>query len=143
MIDAMNDDREPLDEPQCLRLLAGMSVGRVVYTVGALPAVLPVRFRLDDDGSVLLRASARPELSRAVDGAVIAFEAGEVSGVDGGGWSVTVLGTARVVDGQAWQLGRPSAALSGYRPEPDEVFIRVRPELIRGHILEAVPAAPA
>ncbi|WP_035792162.1 pyridoxamine 5'-phosphate oxidase family protein [Kitasatospora mediocidica] len=125
----MTSDREPLDERQCLRLLADMSVGRVVYTVRALPAVLPVRFRLDGDGSLLLRAPAGSEVPRAVHDAVIAFEVGEVSGADGAGWSVTVLGTAQVLPGKG------GAA-------PEEVLIRLRPEVVTGRVLESIPAPP-
>lgn len=90
----MGFEREPVRDRQWLALLAGQSVGRLVYTVGALPAVLPVRFHLDDDGNLLLRAPAAAGLERAVDGAVVGFEAGEVDDADGSGWSVTVLGHA-------------------------------------------------
>ncbi len=132
----MELEREPLGEQQSLRLLAGVPVGRVVYTVDALPAVLPVRFRLDRQGCVVLRARARSELVRAVEGALIAFEAGEIDDADGSGWTVTVLGWAGVeadTDG------------SGHRPNPPretadaddgaEVTVRLRPELVLGQRL--------
>ncbi|WP_078880389.1 pyridoxamine 5'-phosphate oxidase family protein [Kitasatospora purpeofusca] len=111
-----------LDEARALELLRRAGVGRVVYTVGALPAVLPVRFRLDPLGGVLLSTEPGSELARAVDGAVIAFEADEVDGADGTGWCVTVLGRAEV--------RRPSPA-PGARAE-----IRIAPELVVGrHLL--------
>ncbi|WP_053647805.1 pyridoxamine 5'-phosphate oxidase family protein [Streptomyces sp. XY431] len=110
-----------LDEARALELLRRTGVGRVVYTVGALPAVLPVRFRLDPLGGVLLSTAPGSELARAVDGAVIAFEADEVDGADGTGWCVTVLGRAEV--------RRPSPA-SGARAE-----IRIAPELVVGRHL--------
>lgn len=108
-----------LDRERALELLGRVAVGRVVYTVGALPAVLPVTFRLVP-GGVLVSAPADSELARAVDGAVIAFEADEVDGRDGSGWLVTVLGHAKV---------RPGAAA------PDAVRIRIRPELVIGRCL--------
>ncbi|WP_380283278.1 pyridoxamine 5'-phosphate oxidase family protein [Kitasatospora purpeofusca] len=112
-----------LDETRALELLGRTGVGRVVYTVGALPAVLPVRFRLDALGGVLLSTAADSELARAVDGAVIAFEADEVDGTDGTGWCVTVLGRAEVRE--------PSAAEApGARVE-----IRIAPELVVGRDL--------
>ncbi|MFI6444437.1 pyridoxamine 5'-phosphate oxidase family protein [Kitasatospora sp. NPDC050543] len=122
-------DHTPLDEKQCLHLLARASVGRVVYTVGALPAVLPTRYRLGDDGSVLLRAAAGSELVRAVSGAVVAFEAGEVSAADGSGWSVTVLGLADVTEEP---LRHPAPSR-----HPGQVSIRIRPELVTGRLLPA------
>ncbi|MFH8384690.1 pyridoxamine 5'-phosphate oxidase family protein [Kitasatospora sp. NPDC018058] len=160
----MEPDRIPtahaaLDEQHCFRLLAGSSVGRVVYTVGALPAVLPVPYRIGGDGSVLLRVAARSELVRAVSGALVAFEAGEIDGTDGTGWSVTVLGRADVSEvsdeeapsheeapaddktpsGERTPSGRevrvtevpsaPAVRLSR------QVSIRIRPELVTGRLL--------
>ncbi|MFD0264906.1 pyridoxamine 5'-phosphate oxidase family protein [Kitasatospora indigofera] len=118
----------PLDERQCLRLLAATRVGRVVYTVGALPAVLPTRYRLDADGSVLLSAAAGSELVRAVSGALVAFEAGEVSESDGSGWSVTVLGRADVTEAQT---PHEPAVLR----RPGQVCIRIHAELVTGRLL--------
>ncbi|MFJ9454364.1 pyridoxamine 5'-phosphate oxidase family protein [Kitasatospora sp. NPDC101447] len=109
-----------LDPKRALELLARAAVGRVVYTVGALPAVLPVPFRLVPAG-VLVSAPADSELARAVDGAVIAFEADEVDGRDGSGWFVTVLGHAHV---------RRATATA-----PDALRIRIRPELVIGRCL--------
>ncbi|MFE4519862.1 pyridoxamine 5'-phosphate oxidase family protein [Kitasatospora sp. NPDC056783] len=111
-----------LDRKRSLELLSRAAVGRVVYTVHALPAVLPVSFRLGP-GGVLVSAPADSELARAVDGAVIAFEADEVDGRDGSGWFVTVLGRAQV---------RPA----GTATDPDAtVRIRIRPELVIGRCL--------
>ncbi|WP_188303006.1 pyridoxamine 5'-phosphate oxidase family protein [Streptomyces sp. CBMA123] len=73
-----------LDRKRALELLGRAEVGRLVYTVDALPAVLPVPFRLVP-GGVLVSAPVGSELARAVDGAVIAFEADEVDGRDGSG----------------------------------------------------------
>jgi hypothetical protein len=120
----MESEREPLDERQWLRRLAEVPVGRLVYTVGALPAVLPVRFRLDRDGSVVLRAPAGAGLTRALNGVVVAFEAGEVSEADGSGWSVTILGRASVALGDA----------------REEAVIRIRSELVTGRRLVASAA---
>lgn len=69
-----NDAFRALDRQECVSLLAKVQVGRVVYTRQALPAVLPVNFALDTDGSVLLCTSATSDLVRAIDGVVVAFE---------------------------------------------------------------------
>ncbi|MEY9964295.1 hypothetical protein ABIA33_002337 [Streptacidiphilus sp. MAP12-16] len=141
----MTADREHLDPQQSLRLLADMPVGRVVYTLGAMPAVLPVRFRLDGDGSLLLDATAGSELVRAVDGTVIAFETGEVDGTDGSGWSVTVLGRAHVEPGPT-ESPRPQAPpQAGVAAVPFDgsghVQIRMCPELVNGRRLGTLPTA--
>ncbi|MFD0277462.1 pyridoxamine 5'-phosphate oxidase family protein [Kitasatospora sp. NPDC127111] len=126
----MTPDPVPLEEWHCLRLLAKSSIGRVVYTVGALPAVLPVRFRLDGDNNVLLRATTGSEFLRAVTDALVAFQADDISGADGSGWSVTVL-------------GRAEAAPEG--PEArhgDQVAVRIRSEWGTGRLLPAAPPTP-
>ncbi|WP_457030499.1 pyridoxamine 5'-phosphate oxidase family protein [Kitasatospora sp. P5_F3] len=124
-------DPAPLDEPQCLRLLATASVGRVVYTVGALPAVLPTRFRLDS-GGVRLRAAAGSGLVRAVSGCLVAFEAGEVRSSDGGGWTVTVLGRAEVTEDQARQDPDPAG----------QVTVLIHAELVTGRLLPPSRTCP-
>ncbi|WP_051711735.1 pyridoxamine 5'-phosphate oxidase family protein [Streptomyces sp. NRRL S-350] len=128
----MTPDTTPaLDERQCLRLLATASVGRVVYTVGALPAVLPTRYLLDGDAGVLLSAAADSELIRAVSGALVAFEVGEVDEADGSGWTVTVLGRADVSAEPP-----PAEAAPMVRPT-GRVTVRIRPELLKGRVLPA------
>jgi len=142
----MRPDHTLLDERQCLRLLAGTAVGRIVYTVGALPAVLPVRYRLGADGSVLLRADAASELVRAVTGAVVAFEASELDEADGSGWSVTVLGLADVTadPAQAGPSTPPVPPVPSASAVPSaqsgQVSIRIRPELVTGR---AMPGSQA
>ncbi|GAA2253241.1 MULTISPECIES: pyridoxamine 5'-phosphate oxidase family protein [Kitasatospora] len=118
-----------LAEQRCLTLLESASVGRVVYTVGALPAVLPARFRLDEHG-VVLRADGGEALVRAVDGSLVAFEADHVDTVDGSGWSVTVLGPARVIT-------LPGSAAADRTAHSGQVEIRIRPELVTGRTLSA------
>ena len=73
-----NDGFRELGRQESLRLMAKVSVGRIVFTRQALPAVLPVNFSLDDADAVLLRTSATSDLVRAIDGAVVAFEADDV-----------------------------------------------------------------
>ncbi|MFI6847778.1 pyridoxamine 5'-phosphate oxidase family protein [Kitasatospora sp. NBC_00085] len=131
----MTPDTTPLDERHCLSLLAGAPVGRVVYTVGALPAVLPTRYRLDDDGSVVLQATAGSEFLRAVAGALVAFQADEISTADGSGWSVTILGTAETT-------GEGAATRAPAAPPADQVTIRIHPEWVTGRLLPAADLAP-
>ncbi|MFE6872131.1 pyridoxamine 5'-phosphate oxidase family protein [Kitasatospora sp. NPDC057692] len=126
-----------LDETRALELLGRSGVGRVVYTVGALPAVLPVRFRLDALGGVLLSTAADSELARAVDGAVIAFEADEVDDTDGTGWCVTVLGRAELREPSA--APNPSPAPSPAPASGARVEIRIAPELVVGRDLMPDP----
>ncbi|MER7895042.1 pyridoxamine 5'-phosphate oxidase family protein [Streptomyces sp. NPDC096046] len=130
-----DDGFRELGRQECLGLPAKVSVGRIVYTRQALPAVLPVNFCLDDDGAVLLRTSAASELVRAVDGAVVAFEADEVDAVARAGWSVVVTGRAAVVRDPAEREHLNRVVPCSWVPSPVEVLVRVEPELVTGREL--------
>ncbi len=88
---------EVLERDECLALLAGSHVGRVGVSIGALPTVLPVSYRLIGD-RVLFRTGVGSKLDAATAGAVIAFEVDDVDPVGHEGWSVVVTGIATVVD---------------------------------------------
>ncbi|MFG2917431.1 pyridoxamine 5'-phosphate oxidase family protein [Kitasatospora sp. NPDC048298] len=139
----MTAEFTPLDELQCLRLLSGTAVGRLVYTVGALPAVMPVRHRIGADGSVLFRADADSEIARAVADAVVAFEVSELSEADGSGWSVTVLGRAAVTSDVPEGRPVPAVVPTPAEPAAGHVTIRIRPELVTGRSLPGSPPCEA
>jgi nitroimidazol reductase NimA-like FMN-containing flavoprotein (pyridoxamine 5'-phosphate oxidase superfamily) len=130
-----NDGFRELDRQECLRLLAKAAVGRIVHTRQALPAVLPVNFALDDDGTVLLRTSAASELVRAIDGSVVAFEADQVDVATQSGWSVVVTGTATVVTDAEEHERLARTGPRSWVPAPREVFVRIAPELVTGREL--------
>jgi nitroimidazol reductase NimA-like FMN-containing flavoprotein (pyridoxamine 5'-phosphate oxidase superfamily) len=65
------DDGLPvaLDDAECRRLLATVAVGRLGFTDGALPAILPVPFAVHE-GHVVIPARAGSSVVAAVRGAV-------------------------------------------------------------------------
>ncbi|WP_310719006.1 pyridoxamine 5'-phosphate oxidase family protein [Streptomyces lydicus] len=130
-----NDGFRELGRAECLRLLATAPVGRVVYTRQALPAVALVNFGVGTDGAVLLRTSAASELARAVDGAVVAFEADAVDVARQAGWSVVVTGQAEIVTDRAERGRLERSAPVSWAPSPDEVLVRVDAELVTGREL--------
>ncbi|KOU61708.1 pyridoxamine 5'-phosphate oxidase [Streptomyces sp. MMG1533] len=130
-----NDGFRELDRQECLRLLAKVVLGRIVHTRQALPAVQPVNFSLDNDNAVMLRTSASSELVRAIDGAVVAFEADEVDVRAHSGWSVVVTGPATVVTDPAEHARLIRTGPRSWVPAPDEVFVRIEPELVTGREL--------
>lgn len=130
-----NDGFPELGRQECLRRLARVPVGRIVYTRRALPAVLPVNFGVDGDGAVVLRTSAASELVRAIDGAVVAFEADDVDAVRHSGWSVVVTGTATLVTDPAEHERLARTGPVAWVPSPQEVFVRIEPELVTGREL--------
>jgi nitroimidazol reductase NimA-like FMN-containing flavoprotein (pyridoxamine 5'-phosphate oxidase superfamily) len=132
-----NDGFREFDRQECLRLLAKVPVGRVVYTRHALPAVLPVNFCLDHDGAVLVRTSVSSELVSATDGAVVAFEADEVDAAAHSGWSVVVMGAAALFTDPAEHARLLRTGPRSWAPAPQEVFLRIDPELVTGRELVA------
>lgn len=130
-----NDGYRELPRQECLRLMAEVPLGRIVYTRRALPAVLPVTFSLDADGAVLLRTAAGSDLVRAMEGAVVAFEVDDVDAARQSGWSVVVTGAATVVTDPVEHQRLSRTGPVSWGPAPQEVFIRIAPELITGREL--------
>ena len=83
-----------LTRAECVNLLQTVTVGRVAVSHRALPMILPVHFRIDDDDRILLHAMAGTTLARGTDGAVVAFEAEGPPGAVEPSWSVIVHGIA-------------------------------------------------
>jgi uncharacterized protein len=85
-----------LDRTESLRLLSTVRVGRLIFTVNALPALRPMNFALVDE-LILLRTAADSTAARKVDGMIVAFEADELDVAACSGWSVMVTGRAALV----------------------------------------------
>ena len=125
------DGFRALDRQECLRLLAKVPVGRVVYTRQALPAVLPINFSLDTNASVLLCTSPESDLVRAIDGVVVAFEADEFDAATRSGWSVV---TDPAEHERLTQTGP-----SSWMPLRESVFVRIESEMVTGRELRGMP----
>jgi uncharacterized protein len=82
-----------LGREECLRLLAGRLVGRVVFTEAALPAAHPVAYLLDGD-EVLFRTANGGKLAAATLRHVVAFQVDEIDPIGRTGWSVLGVGQA-------------------------------------------------
>jgi nitroimidazol reductase NimA-like FMN-containing flavoprotein (pyridoxamine 5'-phosphate oxidase superfamily) len=114
---------EELTTDECLGHLAASRVGRVAFTMSALPMVVPVTYALRGQ-HLLLATAADSRLARAADGNVLAFEIDEVNVAAHTGWSVVVTGVAEVVADRA---GRAEAAsvVAPWLPERAELLIRL------------------
>ncbi|WSE12400.1 pyridoxamine 5'-phosphate oxidase family protein [Streptomyces sp. NBC_01280] len=134
-----------LDRDEALRLLATVSMGRLVFTQRALPAVRPVTHLVEgedimvrlDDGSTLtalMMDSGSP--------AVVAYEADVIDPETHLGWSVVVTGFAYPVadaeEGHGYAERLPSWA-----GQSTKSTVRIRPDIVNGFRLEAVPPEPA
>lgn len=120
-----------LDEAECRRLLGTATVGRISFTEGALPAIVPVPFALHDE-QVLISARRDSPMVRAVRGAVVAFGVDSFDPDTETGWSVTVVGPSRLLVDQGGLGALTGARLPGRWTYPDRCLITVQVGLLRG-----------
>jgi nitroimidazol reductase NimA-like FMN-containing flavoprotein (pyridoxamine 5'-phosphate oxidase superfamily) len=117
---------------QCLTRLSSQRVGRVSVSKDALPFIVPVNYRQDAAGLVLC-APLDAGFASLADRAVVAFEVDDLSPIEGGGWSVHVVGVASMLD----RLGAGFESGLGQS-------LQLSVEQITGHQLTATAvAAPA
>lgn len=129
-----------LSQGECLRLMALVPVGRIIYTRQALPAVELVNFALDH-GDIIIRTDRSGKLAAATAGAVVAFEADSLDPSSQAGWSVTVIGHSHEVT-DADEISRlEQIGLSSWAPGDHEHFIRISPGILSGRQLCAQTAS--
>lgn len=120
-----------LSVPECLALLARGSVGRLAFTQGPAPVIVPVNYVLDG-ASVVLRTGATTQLAQLPDGEGVALEADHVDLDYHTGWSVLLRGRLdRVTDMD--DIARCRALPLGvYAPGSREEWRRITPATISG-----------
>jgi uncharacterized protein len=133
---------EVLDRAVCLHLLANSSFGRVGVSAQALPAVLPVTYKLVDEDIVFTTASGA-KLQAATDHAVIAFEVDHFDPLDHTGWSVLVTGVARPVTDAEQSERLRQAGVPRWLAGDDTRFVILGTDRISGRRLGADRAAGA
>lgn len=131
----MNDARrlEPMSRHEALDMLSRVSVGRVVFTANALPAIRAVN-HLVDDGGVIIRTqlnSAIMPVVGAESGVVVAYEADEIEPAAHVGWSVVVTGMAYTVRDEA-ETSRYEQLLRPWMDHAEDQVIRIVPDLVTG-----------
>lgn len=129
---------EVLGRVECLRLLNQVTLGRVAITVGALPAVLPINFRLVDD-RIVFRTSGGTKLDAATRNAVVAFEVDDMEPMSHTGWSVMVTGVACEVTDPAELDALASANIPRWAPAEGERLVEITTEMISGRRIGPAP----
>ena len=113
----------------------------MVFTVGALPAIVPVTFAVHGEAVVMCTA-ADTRLAIAANGGVLAFEADDVDPVTCTGWSVVVTGVAELVTDPTERAGI-HAVVAPWAPGQHDVFIRLPFTVVTGRRIVAEPSADA
>jgi hypothetical protein len=129
-----------LGRDDCMRLLDSVTIGRVVFSARALPAVAPVNFAVVDD-EIVLRTGAGSKLDAAVANSVVAFEADQFDLERRDGWSVVVVGQARVVTDEDQIALLDALGLQCWLVGDRANYVAVPPELISGRVLVPVDLA--
>ncbi|TLQ48485.1 pyridoxamine 5'-phosphate oxidase family protein [Streptomyces marianii] len=130
-----------LDRVEALGLLGTVSLGRIVFTERALPAVRPVNHLMDGEDIIvqLHEGGTLASIVAPTDeaGVVVAYEADVIDPDTHLGWSVVVTGYAhRVTDDE--ELARYAARLRPWVVHPVmNAALRIRPDLVTGSRLTA------
>jgi hypothetical protein len=123
-----------LDDTECLELLSSVPIGRLVFTMGGLPAVRLVNFALD--GDTLIFSTADGDKYRAAErGDVVAFEVDTVDPDRHLGWTVTALGHLSVIDPEEADSLRQELLLRPWARHHDTYLIRLGIESLEGRRL--------
>jgi hypothetical protein len=131
-----------LDRDECLALLRTAPVGRLAVTVGAMPMVLPVRFRLAGD-CVYFRIVRGTALDAATNGTIVAFEADEIDPAALTGWSVVVVGLAEDALESACPAELAGAGVPWARPGSDHRIVVVSTDRVSGRRVRGEDVPPA
>ena len=120
-----------LNRRQCLDLLQGVRVGRLVLTEDEVPAVQPVNFRLWRD-DVVIRVAGGAKLAAATQNLVVAFEADELDQDLRTGWSVTVVGHAQQITDVDELVEVAGTFVQPWVDGKRDHFVRIHSEKITG-----------
>ena len=120
-----------LAREECLELLGSSTLGRVAVTVGALPTILPVNFRLVDE-QVVFRTGVGSKLDAATRGEVVAFEVDGIDPVEHTGWSVVVTGVVEECDLHDWADGIVAGAIPRWAPEGATRVVALPTDIVSG-----------
>ena len=133
----------PIDDPaDALRLLGSIWLGRIVFTVDAVPAIRPVD-HVVADGCVIVRTDVDTVLARTLRrsgtrGTSVAYEADDIDLVKHIGWSVIVTGRAHLVTDPR-EIRRYRAVLHSSVESPMDLAVRIRPSTVTGYQLDDAP----
>ena len=102
-----------------------------MITIGALPAILRVNYRLID-GSIVFRTAPGSKISAAAEGAVVAFEVDDYQLADRYPWSVLAVGRAEVIHDLAMAFNVLDARLKPLVDGSRTTIVRIEPTFLSG-----------
>lgn len=122
---------EVLDDAECVELLRHEPVGRLAFSSGALPVVLPVNFVMVDH-TIVFSSDPGLKLHAARTGTVACLEVDGFDRFSHSGWSVLATGRMReIVDADRLEQAR-QLPLSPWAVSRPSHFVELPIELLSG-----------
>jgi uncharacterized protein len=128
---------EELDEVECRRLLETVRIGRLGFTEGALPTILPVHFIVRGN-DVIIGSLGGPKVRSAGRNDVVAFEVDGWDPVTHEGWAVGVVGRTRLITDDADIAELDALRFAPWKPEQGRHYFAVSINAVRGKLLTRV-----
>ncbi|HLN17165.1 MAG TPA: pyridoxamine 5'-phosphate oxidase family protein [Acidimicrobiales bacterium] len=134
---------EVLSKEECLALLAGGEIGRLVYQDADGPAAVPVNYTMVGSDIVIRVEGGIKQL--AMEQPVIAFEVDAIDHEQHSGWSVLARGVGREVDLE--EVPELLQEMDGRFPTPwaegvHGIWLRITPHTVTGRRLARQVDAP-
>lgn len=136
-----------LTNTESLRLLGTVTLGRIIFTHHAMPAVRPVNHLVTEAGDIIIRShhgAAIVTAARAETGVIVAYEADAIDPATHLGWTVITTGPATLVHDphEAARYRKDLQPWVTVSEAMDEI-IRIRPEMITGYRVDGESSVPA
>ncbi|KMO74491.1 pyridoxamine 5'-phosphate oxidase family protein [Mycolicibacterium obuense] len=128
-MDATTTPVTELSESQSWQLLSGLTLGRLVTTVGGWTEIFPVNYVVQHK-TLLFRTAEGTKLLTAVLNENVVFEADDHNVVEG--WSVVVRGTAKLLSTSAEIAEADSAGLYPWVATRKLRYVRITPHTLTG-----------
>lgn len=130
-----------LTEGECWHLLKSASIGRVVFTHHAMPAIRPVNHFVNSRQIIIRTHLGAAIASRAMEnspdsqgkspGSVVCYEADDLNPVRRTGWSVIATGLARLVTDPA-DIARYATAVEPWIAGDMNQAVTIEPQFMSG-----------
>jgi hypothetical protein len=114
--------------PEALWLLESTSQGRLVYFQREIAVVRPAVHVLQY-GRLIVRTPTQQ--AALADRIALTYQADEIRGAGGTGWTVTVTGPAEIVS-DAHEAAHYRRTLPGWTHGPHDTLARIRPQAVNG-----------
>jgi hypothetical protein len=127
---------------EALELLGSVVLGRIAFTVDALPTIRPVN-HIVDHGEVIVRGHRGVDVVlKAAAGKVVSYSADVIDPRTYVGWSVTLTGMAELIEDSA-MLARYPEVVRPWEAYEEGYVIRIHPEIVTGlELLERQEVQP-